>query len=351
MLANVTHILPLTTIRRERVLPTAGRVVVRAAQKVAATDVIAEARLVTQHQVLDVSRGLGVSPDQAEKYITRKIGEDVSQGDVVAGPVGIFPRVIRTPKDGRVVAIGGGQVLIELESRPFELLAGIPGMVTDLIPDRGAIVETTGALIQGIWGNGQIDSGVLVALAQTADEELTAERFDVSMRGSILLGGTCTQADTLHAAAQVPLRGLVLGSMTGDLAPVALQLKIPILVLEGFGKLPINPAALKILTTNEKREIAVNACVWNRLTGERPEVVIHLPAAGPLATPREADIFAPGQTVRIVRSPNSAAAGTLVALRPGQTTFPSGIRAPGAAVKLENGDQVVVPLANLEVVE
>ncbi len=351
MLAYVTHILPLTTIRRERVLPASGRVVARAGQKVAATDVIAEARLVTQHLVLDVSRGLGIPPDEVDRTITRKIGEDVSQGDVIAGPVGLIPRVIRAPKDGRVVTIGGGQVLLELESQPFELKAGIPGTVTELFPDRGAVIETTGALIQGVWGNGQIDSGVLVALARSEDEELTADRFDVSMRGSVLLGGTCSQADTLRAAAQVPLRGLILGSISGDLAPVALQLKMPILVLEGFGKLPINPATFKILTTNEKRDIAVNACIWDRLAGERPEAVIHLPAAGPLPTPREVDIFAPGQTVHILHAPNMSSSGTLVALRPGQTAFPSGIRAPGATVRLENGDQVIVPLVNLEVVE
>jgi hypothetical protein len=351
MFANVTHILPLTTIRRERVLPVAGRVVVRAGQKVVATDVVAETRLVSQHQVLDVSRGLGVPVEQVDRYITRKVGEEVSQGDVIAGPVGLFPRVIRATKDGRVVSVSNGQVLIELENLPFELKAGIPGLVTELIADRGVVIETTGALLQGVWGNGQIDSGVLVALAHSADEELTSDRFDVSMRGSILLGGMCSHADTLRAAAQVPLRGLILGSMSGELVAVAKQLKMPVLILEGFGKLPINPAAYKILSTNDKREIAVNACTWDRLSGDRPEAVIHLPAAGPLSTPREVDIFAPGQTVRILRAPNPAAAGTLVALRPGQTAFPSGIRAPAAAVRLENGEQVVVPLANLEVVE
>jgi hypothetical protein len=318
---------------------------------VAATDVIAEARIVSQHQVLDISRGLGVPADQADKYVTRKVGEEVSQGDVIAGPVGLFPRTIRAPKDGKVVSVGGGQVLIELERAPFELKAGIPGTVLELIPDRGVVIETTGALIQGVWGNGQIDSGVLVCMARSPEEELTRDRFDISMRGSIVLGGTCSQADVLTAAANVPLRGLILSSISADLVPAALQLKLPILVLEGFGKLAMNPAAYKILTTNEKREIAVNACIWDRLSGERPEAVIHLPAAGPLPTPREVDIFAPGQSVRIVRAPYAAAAGVLVALRPGLTAFPSGVRTSAAAVRLENGEQVVVPLANLEVVE
>jgi hypothetical protein len=31
--------------------------------------------------------------------------------------------------------------------------------------------------------------------------------------------------------------------------------------------------------------------------------------------------------------------------------FPSGIHAPAGTVKLENGEQVIVPLANLDVIE
>lgn len=350
MVAPVTHILPLTTIRRERLLPVAGRVVVRAGQKVNAPDVIAEARLESSHVLLDVRRGLGVPARQADGLIQRKMGEAVSKGDVIAGPVGLFPRVMRAPCDGRIVAVGGGQVLLEQQGGMFELRAGLTGVVSELIADRGAIIETTGALVQGAWGNGKLDQGMLSVMIASPEEELTNDRLDVSMRGAVILGGHCAQAEALQTAASLPLRGLILASMPAELAPVALRLGIPILVLEGFGRLAMNSVAYRILTTSDKREAIVNAEVWDRFSGARPEVIIPLPASGRLDLPHEGEDLAAGQTVRITRAPYAAQVGKIIALKPGATGFPSGVQSPAAAIELESGEQVDIPQVNLEII-
>ena len=42
--------------------------------------------------------------------------------------------------------------------------------------------------------------------------------------------------------------------------------------------------------------------------------------------------------------------GSVVSIKPGLTTLPSGMRAPSAEVKLENDETVIVPLVNMEVV-
>jgi hypothetical protein len=351
MIAPVTHFLPITVIRRARTLPVPGKVAIRKGQKVGATDVIAEGPLTPEHLLLDVARGLGLPANKADTFIQRRAGDEVGQGDVIAGPVGVTHRVIRAPRPGRVVLAGSGQVLMEVESQPFELKAGIPGVVVDLIPDRGAVIETTGALVQGVWGNGRIDFGLLNILSETPHDTLTADRLDVSQRGLVIFGGYCDDEAVLKTAGDIPLRGMILGSMDPSLIPIAARVNYPIIILEGFGQISVNSVVYKLLSTSERREVAIIADAWDRLAGTRPELVIPLPASSQLPLPREADHFEPGQEVRVLTAPYRGMIGTVVSLRPGLEALPSGVRALVADIRLENGESSMLPLSNLEVLE
>jgi hypothetical protein len=124
----------------------------------------------------------------------------------------------------------------------------------------------------------------------------------------------------------------------------------PIIVTDGYGAMPMNSAAHKLLGTNAKREVTLNAEVYDRYSGARPEIIIPLPISQDPTLPRDVETFAPGQQVRMRRPPAAGAIGTLTLIKPGLTTLPSGLRAPAAEVKLENGESIVVPLVNLEVV-
>lgn len=350
MLASMLHILPLTTIVRERTLPVAGKVNARVNQRVNPTDVIAEANFAREHVLLDVARTFGVSAIAADKMIRVNEGDRLTEGALVAEKSGIFSRAIRAPRAGRVMVAGGGQVLMEVGDTRVELRAGLPGMVTQVIAERGVVIRTAGALVQGVWGNGRIDNGLMVSLIEKPTDILKADQLDVSLRGSVILGGQVQDADTLRAAAELPVRGLVISSLLSSLIIPAYQMRFPILVLDGFGTMPMNSAAFKLLTTNNKREATVNAEHFDRYSGNRPEVIIPLPISTEPDEPNSYESFAVGQTVRMRRPPNAGMIGAISTLRTGLSTLPSGLRSRAADVKLENGETVLVPLVNLEVV-
>jgi len=350
MLAPVLHVLPLTTIVRERTLPVAGKVSAHMNQRVSPTDVIAEANFAREHVLLDVARTFNISANAADKLIRVKAGDRLMVGALVAEGSGIFAQAIKAPRAGRVMVSGGGQVLMEVGDARIELRAGLPGVVTQVIAERGVVIRTAGALIQGVWGNGRIDNGLMVSLIEKPDDVLTADRLDASLRGSVILGGHVRDADTLRAAAELPVRGLILSSLYSPLIANAYQMKYPILALEGFGAIPMNSAAFKLLTTNNKREATVNAEHFDRYAGNRPEVIIPLPVSSEPEEPGTYETFAVGQTIRMRRPPHAGMIGTISNLRSGLSELPSGLRASAADVKLENGESVIVPLVNLEVV-
>lgn len=350
MQAPVHHILPMTTIIRERVLPVAGTVTARLSQKVTSGEVIAEANWAREHILLDAARILRISPDAADRIIRCKVDDHLAASAEIAVGKGLFPRSVRTPREGRVVAVGGGQVLLEVGETRLELRAGLPGVVTAIIPNRGAAIQTIGALVQGVWGNGRIDSGLLVNLMEKPEGILTKNRLDVSQRGSIILAGQVVESETLECAAEIQVRGLILSSLYPSLIPIAREMKYPIVVTDGFGARLMNSAAYKLLSTNAKREVTLLAEPYDRYSGTRPEIIIPLPHSQQPSVPREVETFAPGQQVRMRRPPALGSIGTIIAIKPGLTLLPSGLRAPSAEIKLESGEVVIAPLVNLEVV-
>jgi hypothetical protein len=144
------------------------------------------------------------------------------------------------------------------------------------------------------------------------------------------------------------LHGLILSGLNPELLGLVDNLNFPVMLMEGFGRLPMNPAAFAIFHECEKRDAAIHASRWNQTTGERPEVLI--PFQNQALQPPEVDEFAVGQNVHINLPPLSGEVGTILVMNQGLFSLPNGLRVQAAVIRKQNGEQITVPLANLELI-
>lgn len=349
MLAPMTHILPLATIVRTRMLPNNGRILAHVGQKVNPNDVIAEALVGRKYVLVDAAKKLGIAQRKVSAFIQVKKGQQVAKDELLAQTTGLFAREVRAPAAGLVVAVGGGKIAIETGGRNFELVAGLPGVVTQVVGERGVVIRSSGAVVQGLWGNGRIETGNMFSVIESPEDVMSASRIDVSLRGSILLCGHVNDVNIFRNAAELPVRGLILSSIAPSLLSTAAQAEFPVIITDGFGRRTMNSTAYKLLSTNIKREITLNAEPFDRQSGSRPEIFIPLPFSQEPPEPRDLETFAPGQTVRVVYLARPSQTGTILHLRPGTAVLPNGIKTSAADIRLDNGQQVLVPLTNLEV--
>jgi hypothetical protein len=281
------------------------------------------------------------------ELVERKPRDALVKGDVIAQTKGLLKRFVRAPSDGFIIAIDNGMLLFETGNETYELKAGYAGIIHEIQPEMGVVIEISGGLIQGVWGNNRINQGILASSNQNPMLEFSRSSLDVSMRGSIWLGTYCLQEDALQAAAELPLRGLILSSMSAELIPTALQMPYPIILLEGFGTIPLNQAAYKLLTTLDKREICINANSWNKVKGNRPEIVIPLPTEGkPIEDVTE---LADDQTIHVTTPPFAGKIGTIKRIHLNADLLPSQIRAPFVEAQTEGGESMNLPFQNFEV--
>lgn len=341
-----TQVVPLTYIRRERVLPAPGELLVRIGDRVEPAQIVGRTELPTEFSLLPVARLLGVPASKLKRHLRVNVNDRVRKGQVIAARSG---RSIKSPIDGVVTASSGGRVLIEAPPAVFELRAYISGLVSNVFENQGVVIETTGAVIQGVWGTGGEDSGVLRCLAKSPDKPLRAKDLDPSFHGTIIVGGVGLSEAVIERAQEVQARGIVTGSFPPELLPRAGAMPFPIIATEGIGATPMSMPIFRLLTTNDGREASISGQFRPRWGILRPEIVIPMPAETvPPAQSQPGSPLTVGARVRAVRAPYAGQVGTVVDLpaRLGHTEV--GGRVRGAEVDLGQETPVFIPLENLE---
>ncbi len=349
-----SRITALTTIRRERLLPAPGQVLVSPGEMVGPTDAVARCQLPGEVRVLDVCRALGIQRERVGKYMRKTVGETVKVDDVLAapgGPLGRLKKSCRSPLDGEIVEIRGGLVLIESPATTFELRAHIKGQVTNVMPNRGVVISASGTLIQGMWGNGGEAEGVLKVVTDSPKKPLRSRSIDVSCHGTVVVGGRILDEEVLEQAVEARVRGIIAGSVSAEMCPVLKSLPFPVLITEGFGSLFMSQQVFDLLQSNAGREAMLTADTQTRRGAKRPEVLIPLRADEEM--PHEETGMDPlkvGDQVRALRAPYLGVMGTVAELPAMSEAVQSGAQLPVAVVVQDDGTQVLIPLANVELI-
>jgi len=350
MNANLVYINPACRITRVRRLPAAGQVMVKNGQPVSTNEVIASIDMPDKHLNLDVSRILGLDRAQAARAIIPRPGDMIRKGEVIARRGGLLSKQLTSPVDGKVTDCSNARVLVELGSNPIIVQAGFTGIVKEVIPGYGAILVAEGAILQGVWGNGRLAEGLIISLVRNQVEELNPDRMDVSLRGSVVFGGPCINAETMRLAADIPLRGLIVSSIAPELLELAEKLPFPVVALIGLGKVPYDDHSYQIIGDLNKHVACINAVPWDRYSGLRPEVVVPRRGEGRITELPDNVEYTTGQLVRILQSPYLWEIARIKEIFPEARRYPSGIIADSALCELANGKETVQPLVNLEVI-
>ena len=207
-----------TTVRRRRILPLPGSVLVQVGDAVHADTAVARAELPGKVVPLNLANQLGIAPDEINDYLVKKEKDSVQKDDILAENkpfIKWFKTEIRSPITGKVESVSTitGQILLREPPRVLELRGYIDGVVAEVHPDQGVTVESTCSLVQGIFGIGGETSGELVMGVKAPDQPLLPEQLNASMKGKVVVGGAFLSAATMARAKELGIVGLVVGGI------------------------------------------------------------------------------------------------------------------------------------------
>jgi len=347
---TATRVLSLAKIRRERTLPVNGEVLVTMGSRVGALDVIARAASVGFLRPVPLARYMHTTEAGLLKLMKKQVGDDIVARDEIATKTEFFGaarRIYRAPGNGRIAALQGSWLTMDLLDAPFELRAYYRGAIVNLLPRRGVVIEANGALVEGVWGAGGEAYGVLRKGVDAPGGILTEEGIDLSVRGAILLAGAGVTEGAVQRAVQEQAAGLIVGSITANLKALLATLPLPVLVTEGFGTIPMATPIFEMLARHGGEETFLNAHM------PKPEVFI--PAlssvvSGETALPPATLSSEIGVTVRMISGPLIGNIGKILDAPAAPQVLESGISAWGAEVELMTGSRVFVPWENLELI-
>jgi hypothetical protein len=360
-----------TLIKKKRILPIQGDVLVQAGQAVNSDSIIARTELPGKVQSINVVNLLSIAPEDIQHYMLKKPGDKIAKDEAIAESkpfIKWFKTIIKSPINGTVESVSEitGQVLLREPPQPLELKAYIDGKVVEVIPREGAVVETYCSFVQGIFGIGGEITGNLQMAVKSADEELTPDKVKPEHKGKIIVGGSYVPSATLKKAIEVGVKGIVIGGfddkdlkeLLGYDLGVAItgteKIGLTLVLTEGFGRINMAKKTFDLLVKKEGKKASISGATQIRAGVIRPEIIIPDPElAKTVATQEgwERGAMKEGDSIRIIREPYFGTLARVTKLPNELVNIETESPARVLEVEFTDGKRAIIPRANVELIE
>lgn len=353
-------------------LPIHGEVLVKAGDAVNARDFVAETFMPGDVYPLNMANLLSMPPGDVRDCMLKKEGDSVAVGEAIArtkGLFGLFKTEYKSKNDGTIETISDvtGQVIIRGEQQPVRTRAFVTGKVVEVLPKEGCIIEAEVTYIQGIFGIGGEAYGPIRLACKDSTQELTADLITPDMKDAIIVGGARVTEEAINRAVKVGASAVISGGIDDQdlkeflgydlgVAITGSEKKgLTVVITEGFGEIAMAERTFRLLSAREGDDASVNGATQIRAGVMRPEIIVPL-TKEELAEEREPEhrtggLLDIGRPVRIIRDPYFGLLGEVSSLPPEPHVLGSGSKARVLEVKLDSGETVVIPRANVELIE
>lgn len=361
-----------THIKKKRVLPLKGDVLVKQGDLVKPDDIVAKAELPGNVDQINVANLLGCDPEDVQYFMKVKLGDHIMPGTIIAQNkgllgTGLFKSTVRMPFEGTVESISNitGNVLLRANPIPVEMRAYLEGIVTEVIPQEGVVIEANVTFIQGIFGIGGERYGAIHVIENDRDGDLTANLVNETHRNKVLVCKRKITAGGFQKAIENGVKAIVAGgiddrdlrNILGYDIGVAItgseEVDTTIVITEGFGEIPMAERTFELLKKYNGRFASVNGATQIRAGVIRPEIIINQPKPPEGFTePTEAKLgLNIGSVVRVIRFPHFGKLGEVTELPPELTVLESESKARVLKIRFSDGSEAIVPRANVETIE
>lgn len=359
------------TVKKTRRLPIKGEVLIKTGERVKYDTIVARALLPGDLHTIKLNERLNLEPFEVEGTLKVKKGEKIKKGDTIAHMktfFGLFSSKYNAPFDGEIEYFSPitGHIGVRKPPVPVEINAYISGTVLDTIANEAAVIVTKASLIQGIFGVGGEQQGIIKIIAKSPEQELTSSDIPASVDGSILVCGSLVNAEFLKKASEMKAKGIIVGGIIDhDLSEylgydigVAVTgheaIPMTIITTEGFGKIPMAKRTFELLVSLDGKLASINGATQIRAGALRPEIIV--PAEGKVEEKSaegldEAHRLEIGTTIRLIRVPYFGVLAKVKSLpaEPMVIDTESSVRVLEA--ELPDGKVVTIPRANVEIIK